>query len=154
MNEWVSERTIGHPTCARCSGRGPQACSHLHGQPAGLLKAVTPLWVFDCSDPSGWLCGQSQVEYFPWPTAMCFHTLLWESQGVQSPRGNLGCETLQQIATGSQHWNPENLSPGWLSSTVFLCLKVPASSRPTLCRNCLRGKKWCLSPNLAFLWFY
>lgn len=109
------------------------------------------VWLFS----SQWkeLC-QSQVEYFPWPTAMRFHTLLWESQGVQSPRGILDCETLQRIATGCQHWNPENLSPGWLPSTVFLCLKVPASGRPTVCRICLRGKKWCLSPNLAFLWFY
>lgn len=102
-------------------------------------------------------CGQSQVECFPWLTAMCFHTLLWESQGVQSPRGSFWIgETLRWVVTGCQHWDPENLSPGWLPSTVFLCLKVSAGSRPTVCRICLREKNgvWVLTLHFYGFTYY
>lgn len=80
-------------------------------------------------------CGQGQVECFPWLTGICFHTLLWETcQGVGSPRSIWD-------RWETSNWLPGvNLSPGWLPSTAFLCLKASAGSRPMVWGICLGEK--------------
>lgn len=116
--------------------------------PEGMV--VPALWV-SVLIPPGRYRGQSHVECFSWLTAVCFPTLLWESCQEVSHWGTFGHFNQLPLAANTGTLKMCHLG-GFLQLFSFVWRFLQAADQ--LFAESASGKNWCLSPDLALLWFY